>query len=143
MQPYPPPSHPAHNLLRLSLLAGAVFLFAGCSLSSQLTRSMSKSIGKPFSEVVREHGQRPVFGPTRESNNRYRYTYKYYRTRYAGTENLGTYNNPGIGTGRTTYFAHVCYARDLIQTYWTDANGIVVDGTWHLSREWRIDCNER
>lgn len=141
MQAHPPPAHPARNLLRLGLIAGAVFLFAGCSLSSQLNRSMRKSVGKPFSEVVREHGQRPVFGPTRDGNL-YRYTYKYYRTRYAGTENLGTYQNPGIGTGRTTYFAHVCYARDLIQTYWTDANDIVVDWTWLLSREWRINCNE-
>lgn len=139
MQPYPPPARRTRNLLRLSLIAGAVFLFAGCAYitpQGQRTRKMNQSLGKPISEVIREHGQRPVFGPTREGNNRYSYTYRYYRTRYAGTENLGTYNY-------TNYFAHVCYAHYLTQIYYTDANNIVVDWKWDLSREWRIDCNER
>lgn len=141
MQPYPPPVLRVRTLLRFSLLAGFVFLFAGCA--HPLDREMNRSVGKHISEVFREHGKRPASGRTRVGNNRNAYTYRYYRTRYAGTENLGTYNNPGIGTGRTTYFGHVCYARHFHQTYYTNANDIVVDWYWELGREYRINCNER
>ena len=133
MQAYLPPAHPARNLLRLGLIAGAVFLFAGCA---SLDDNMKRQVGQHINEVFREHGGQPNSGRSRVGNNRYAYTYRYYRTRYAGNENLGTYNY-------TTYFAHVCYAHYLTQIYYTDANDIVVDWKWHLSPEWRIDCNER
>lgn len=142
MQPYPPPASRARILLRFGLIAGAVFLFAGCA-STYLNFTMKRFVGQHISEVFRKHGRHPESGRTRVGNNRYAYTYQYYRRRYAGTENLGTYNNPGIGTGRTTYFAHVCYARRLSQTYYTNANDIVVDWHWELSREWRVACNNR
>jgi hypothetical protein len=139
MQTYLPPAHPARNLLRLGLIAGAVFLFAGCA---SLDDNMKRQVGQHINEVFREHGGQPNSGRSRVGNNRYAYTYKYYRTRYAGRENLGTYRNPGMGTGQTTYYADVCYGRNLYQTYYTDANDIVVDYRWEYTKEWRISCNE-
>ena len=47
-----------------------------------------------------------------------------------------------MGTGQTTYYADVCYGRNLYQTYYTDANDIVVDYRWEYTKEWRISCNE-
>ena len=123
----------------VGLVAGAVFLFAGCA---SLDDNMKRQVGQHINEVFREHGGQPNSGRSRVGNNRYAYTYKYYRTRYAGRENLGTYRNPGMGTGQTTYYADVCYGRNLYQTYYTDANDIVVDYRWEYTKEWRINCNE-
>ena len=136
MQVYPLPARPARNLLRLSLVAGAVFLFAGCA---SLDDNMKRQVGQHINEVFREHGGQPNSGRSRVGNNRYAYTYKYYRTRYAGRQSEGSSQNGPI---ITNYYSDVCYGRNLYQTYYTDANDIVVDYRWEYTEEWRISCNE-
>lgn len=136
MQAHPPPAHPARNLLRLCLVAGAVFLFAGCA---SVDDNMKRQVGQHISEVFREHGGQPNSGRSRVGNNRYAYTYKYYRTRYAGRQFEGRSLNGSI---ITSYYSDVCYGRNLYQTYYTDANDIVVDYHWEYTKEWRINCNE-
>jgi len=136
MQTYPSPARPARNLLRLSLIAGAVFLFAGCA---SLDDNMKRQVGQHINEVFREHGGQPNSGRSRVGNNRYAYTYKYYRTRYAGRQSEGSSQNGPI---ITNYYSDVCYGRNLYQTYYTDANDIVVDYRWEYTKEWRINCNE-
>ncbi|OAM45694.1 hypothetical protein A7Q03_04690 [Eikenella sp. NML99-0057] len=136
MQAYPPPAHPTRNLLRLCLVAGAVFLFAGCA---SVDDNMKRQVGQHISEVFREHGGQPNSGRSRVGNNRYAYTYKYYRTRYAGRQSEGSSQNGPI---ITNYYSDVCYGRNLYQTYYTDANDIVVDYHWEYTKEWRINCNE-
>ncbi|OAM28070.1 MULTISPECIES: hypothetical protein [Eikenella] len=136
MQAHPPPAHPARNLLRLCLVAGAVFLFAGCA---SVDDNMKRQVGQHISEVFREHGGQPNSGRSRVGNNRYAYTYKYYRTRYAGRQSEGSSQNGPI---ITNYYSDVCYGRNLYQTYYTDANDIVVDYHWEYTKEWRINCNE-
>ena len=136
MQAHPPPAHPARNLLRLCLVASAVFLFAGCA---SVDDNMKRQVGQHISEVFREHGGQPNSGRSRVGNNRYAYTYKYYRTRYAGRQSEGSSQNGPI---ITNYYSDVCYGRNLYQTYYTDANDIVVDYHWEYTKEWRINCNE-
>ena len=136
MQAHPPPAHPARNLLRLCLVAGAVFLFAGCA---SVDDNMKRQVGQHINEVFREHGGQPNSGRSRVGNNRYAYTYKYYRTRYAGRQSEGSSQNGPI---ITNYYSDVCYGRNLYQTYYTDANDIVVDYHWEYTKEWRINCNE-
>ncbi|OAM35676.1 hypothetical protein A7P98_07330 [Eikenella sp. NML080894] len=136
MQAHPPPAHPARNLLRLCLVAGAVFLFTGCA---SLDDNMKRQVGQHINEVFREHGGRPNAGRRKVGNNRYAYTYNYYRTRYAGRQFEGSSQNGPI---ITNYYSDVCYGRDLYQTYYTDANDIVVDYHWEYTKEWRINCNE-
>ena len=136
MQVYPLPARPARNLLRLGLVAGAVFLFAGCA---SLDDNMKRQVGQHINEVFREHGGQPNSGRSRVGNNRYAYTYKYYRTRYAGRQSEGSSQHGPI---ITHYYSDVCYGRNLYQTYYTDANDIVVDYRWEYTKEWRISCNE-
>ena len=136
MQAHPPPAHPARNLLRLGLIAGAVFLFAGCA---SVDDNMKRQVGQHISEVFREHGGRPNAGRRKVGNNRYAYTYNYYRTRYAGRQSEGSSQNGPI---ITNYYSDVCYGRDLYQTYYTDANDIVVDYHWESIGDRRISCND-
>ncbi|MBH5328919.1 hypothetical protein H9Q10_04465 [Eikenella sp. S3360] len=133
----PPPR--VKNLPRFGLIAAAVFLMAGCAT---LDDTMQRHVGQHINEVFREHGGRPNAGRRKVGNNRYAYTYQYYRTRYAGRQNLGTQQNPGMLTGQTTYYADVCYGRNLYQTYYTDANDMVVDYHWESTGEQRISCND-
>lgn len=100
---------------------------------------MKRQVGRHINEVFREHGGQPNSGRSRVGNNRYAYTYKYYRTRYAGRKSEGSSQNGPI---ITNYYSDVCYGRNLYQTYYTDANDIVVDYRWESTDEWRISCNE-
>ncbi|OAM43522.1 MULTISPECIES: hypothetical protein [Eikenella] len=130
----PPPR--VKNLSRLGLIAAAVFLMAGCAT---LDDTMQRHVGQHISEVFREHGGRPNAGRRKVGNNRYAYTYNYYRTRYAGRQFEGrSLNGPII----TSYYSDVCYGHNLYQTYYTDANDIVVDYHWESIGDRRISCND-
>jgi len=134
MQVYPLPARPARNLLRLGLVAGAVFLFAGCA---SLDDNMKRQVGQHINEVFREHGGQPNSGRSRVGNNRYAYTYKYYRTRYAGRQSEGSSQNGPI---ITNYYSDVCYGQNQDRIFYTDNQGIIVDYYWQNSNKWRVNC---
>ena len=121
-------------MLRLSLIAGAVFLFAGCA---SLDDNMKRQVGQHINEVFREHGGQPNSGRSRVGNNRYAYTYKYYRTRYAGRQSEGSSQNGPI---ITNYYSDVCYGQNQDRIFYTDDQGIIVDYYWQNSNKWRVNC---
>lgn len=59
--------------------------------------------------------------------------------RYSHTEHLGTYNNPGMGTGRTSYVRSVCYRTWHRDQYRINSQGVAVDYGWRRWEE-RASC---
>ena len=121
---------------RTALLAGLVCLTAGCA---SLDTRMKRFVGKPIDAVIKSYGVEPTEGRVKSGNNRYAYLWRYTYYSYGGREYEGSSQNGPI---ITNYYSDVCYGRNLYQTYYTDANDIVVDYRWEYTKEWRINCNE-